>query len=47
MLLFLTIDIFCDINFFLLDYDKIHSKQKCGALDIVESLSKNMCLFSS
>ena len=32
---------------FLLDYDKIHSKQKCSAIDIVESLSKNMWLFSS
>ena len=28
--------------FFLLDYNKIHKIQKCSALDIVESQSKEM-----
>ena len=29
-------------DLFLLDYDKIHKKQKFSALDIVESCSKEM-----
>ena len=28
--------------FFLLDYNKIHEKQKFGAFDMVESCSKEM-----
>ena len=32
--------------FFLLDYNKIHKKQKFSAFDIVESQSKEMWLVS-
>ena len=33
---------FFQYNLFLLDYNKIHKKQKFGALDVVESQSKEM-----
>ena len=31
--------------FIILDYNKIHKKQKCSALDIVESQVKRSALF--